>query len=58
MEITISPEELTNGKMSETHLNQAVHAIREDGYVILSDVSYHTPIWICSAKRWMRIYAH
>ena len=28
MEIMISPEELANGEMSETHLDQAVHAIR------------------------------
>ena len=29
MEITISPEELANGEMSQTHLGQAVHAIRD-----------------------------
>ena len=41
MEITISPEELANGEMSETHRDQAVHAVRTDGYVILSDIISH-----------------
>ena len=31
MEITISPEELANDKMSPKHLDQAVDAIRNDG---------------------------
>ena len=57
MEITISPEELANGEMSQTHLDQAVHAIRRTD-MSSYQTSYHTPIWICSAKRWMRIYAH
>ena len=57
MEITISPEELANGEMSETHLNQAVHASARMGMSSYQTL-YHTPIWICSAKRWMRIYAH
>jgi hypothetical protein len=50
MEITISHEELANGEMSETHLNQAVHAIREDGYVILSDVISHAHLDLLREK--------
>ena len=50
MEITISPEELANDEMSETHLNQAVHAIREDGYVILSDVISHAHLDLLREK--------
>ena len=50
MEITISPEELANGEMSETHLNQSVHAICEDGYVILSDVISHAHLDLLREK--------
>ncbi|MCZ6681376.1 MAG: phytanoyl-CoA dioxygenase family protein [Candidatus Poribacteria bacterium] len=38
MEITLCPEELTSGRMSRPHLDQAVEAIRTDGYVILENV--------------------
>ena len=50
MEITMSPEELVNGEMSETHLNQAVHAIREDGYVILAEVISHAHLDLLHEK--------
>ncbi len=50
MEITISPEERVNGEMSETHLNQAVRAIREEGYLILSDVISHTHLNLLHEK--------
>ena len=57
MEITISPEELVNGGMSETisiKLSTPSARMGMSSY----QTSYHTPIWICSAKRWMRIYTH
>ena len=38
MEITITPAELVTEQMTTDHLEQAVKAIREDGYVILADV--------------------
>ena len=50
MEITISPEELADSKMSQTHLDQAVHAIRQDGYVILVDVVSHAHLDLLREK--------
>ena len=50
MEITISPEELANGEMSQTHLDQAVRAIREDGYVLLSDIISHAHLDLLREK--------
>lgn len=41
MEITVQPEELAAGKLTETHVEQAVKAIRVDGYVILENVINH-----------------
>ena len=50
MEITIDPEELANGEMSPTHLDRAVHAIRTDGYVILSDIISHAHLDLVREK--------
>ena len=50
MEITISPKELSNGEMAQTHLDQAVHAIRTDGYVILSDIISHAHLDLLREK--------
>jgi ectoine hydroxylase-related dioxygenase (phytanoyl-CoA dioxygenase family) len=41
MEIIITPQELVAEKMTDDHLVQAVKAIREAGYVILTDVINH-----------------
>jgi ectoine hydroxylase-related dioxygenase (phytanoyl-CoA dioxygenase family) len=41
MEIPITPQELTVATMTDTHLAQAVKAVREEGYVILADVINH-----------------
>lgn len=41
MQITISPEERVAGRMTEAHLEQALAAIREDGYVVLENVVSH-----------------
>ena len=41
MEITVQPEELAAGKLTDTHVEQAVKAIRVDGYVILENVVSH-----------------
>ena len=38
MEITVQPEELAAGKLTDTHVEQAVQAIHVDGYVILENV--------------------
>ena len=41
MEITVQPEELAAGELTEAHVKQAVEAIRVDGYVVLADVIAH-----------------
>ena len=41
MEITVQPEELKAGKLTDAHVEQAVKAIRVDGYVILENVVSH-----------------
>ena len=41
MEITVQPEELKAGKLTDAHVAQAVKAIRVDGYVILENVVSH-----------------
>ncbi|RKU15195.1 hypothetical protein C6500_21115 [Candidatus Poribacteria bacterium] len=41
MEITVQPEELTAGKLTDVHVEQAITAIRVDGYVILENVINH-----------------
>ena len=38
MEIVVTSEEQANGQLSADHLQAAVSAIREDGYVVLADV--------------------
>jgi hypothetical protein len=38
MNITFGPSEITAGKMSPEHLDQAVRALRTDGYVILESI--------------------
>ncbi len=44
MEITVQPEELAEGKLTDTHVEQAVKAIQVDGYVILENVIRHEPL--------------
>ena len=41
MEITVQPEELAAGKLTDAHMAQAVKAIRVDGYVVLENVINH-----------------
>lgn len=41
MQITVQPEELAAGELTEAHVKQAVEAIRVDGYVVLADVIEH-----------------
>ncbi len=41
MEITVRPKELSSGKLSDKHVNQAVEAIRVDGYVVLENIINH-----------------
>ena len=41
MEITVQPEELATGELTEAHVKQAVEAIRVDGYVVLENVIEH-----------------
>ena len=41
MEITVQPEELAVGKLTDAHVEKAVQAIRVDGYVILENVVKH-----------------
>ena len=41
MEITVQPEELVAGKLTEAHVAQAVKAICVDGYVVLENVVSH-----------------
>lgn len=41
MEIIVQPNELAVGKLSDTHLEQAVKAIRVGGYVVIEDVISH-----------------
>ncbi|MYC74814.1 phytanoyl-CoA dioxygenase family protein [Candidatus Poribacteria bacterium] len=41
MEITVQPEELAAGELTDAHVAQAVKAIRVNGYVILENVVNH-----------------
>ena len=41
MEITVQPEELAVGKLTDAHVEQAVRAIRVEGYVVLENVVNH-----------------
>ena len=41
MDITVQPEELAAGKLTEAHVEQALKAIRVDGYVVLENVISH-----------------
>ena len=38
MTITVGQEEISAGKLSPVHLQQAVEAIRREGYVVLEDI--------------------
>ena len=42
MDITVQPEELAAGKLTAVHVEQALKAIRVDGYVVLENVVSHT----------------
>ena len=41
MEITVQPKEVAAGKLTDAHVEQAVKAIRVDGYVVLENVVSH-----------------
>ena len=41
MEITVQPKELSAGKLTDAHVEQAIKAIHVDGYVILENVVSH-----------------
>ena len=41
MEITVQPKELEIGQLTDAHVEQAVKAIRVDGYVVLENVVSH-----------------
>src|SRR5690348_2562824 len=41
MTITVGRDELSAGKLSPAHLNQAIEAIRTEGFVVLEDVVSH-----------------
>ena len=41
MEITVQSKELAAGKLADAHVEQAVKAIRVDGYVVLENVVSH-----------------
>lgn len=41
MEITVRPKELSSSKLSDKQVNQAVEAIRVDGYVVLENIINH-----------------
>jgi len=41
MTITVGQEEISAGKLSPVHLQQAVEAIRREGYVVLEDIISH-----------------
>jgi ectoine hydroxylase-related dioxygenase (phytanoyl-CoA dioxygenase family) len=50
MEITITAEELASEQISQTHLEQALQALRMDGYVILENVVSHAHLDILREK--------
>ena len=50
MYITIAKRELTSRRMSKRHVNQAVEAIRRDGYVVVENVVPHGPLDILREK--------
>lgn len=41
MVITVQPEELASEKLTDTHVDRAVQAIRVDGYVVLENIVNH-----------------
>ena len=41
MIITVQPNELVEGKLSKTHVEQAVKAIRVEGYVVIENIINH-----------------
>jgi hypothetical protein len=50
MQITITPEQLANNKMSQADLDKAVEAIRYDGFIILEDVVSHEHLDVLHEK--------
>jgi len=50
MEISVSPEELAQEKLSQAKLDQAIEAIRHEGYVILADLVSHDHLDILREK--------
>ena len=41
MVITVKPNELSAGSLTDKHIKQAVEAIRVDGYVVLENIVKH-----------------
>ena len=41
MEITVTPEECESESLTDTHLKQALDAIRTEGYIVLNAVVAH-----------------
>ena len=41
MVITVQPQELASEKLTDAHVEEAIKAIRVDGYVILENVVSH-----------------
>ena len=41
MKVTVQPKELEAGKLTDTHVEQAIKALRVDGYVVLENVINH-----------------
>ena len=50
MKIKVSSEELTQGQLSASHLEQAINVIREEGYVILRDIVSHSHLDFLNQK--------
>ena len=50
MKIKVSSEELAQGQLSASHLQQAINAIRREGYVILGDIVSHSHLDLLHQK--------
>ena len=50
MKIKVSSEELAQGQLSASHLQQAINAIRGEGYVILGDIVSHSHLDLLHQK--------
>lgn len=50
MEIAVTPQELSDGQLSDESMSQALSAIEEDGYVVLEDIVDHDHLDILRDK--------